>query len=885
MATRLQEDIQAVNNAVKRALTDLFGPEPAEHLDRLLDLCESEKLDDAASLIAGLPDETVARLVQAITIRFHLRNKAEQLAIARINRERGADPTKLRPESIAETVETLRREQGVGPDRLAEILAKVDVQPTLTAHPTEARRRTILGKQQRAAEALSRLADPLASAAEIAEAESDLCRCVTLLFTTDEVRLERLRVLEEVRNGLYFLAGSIWDTVPRIHRDLRDAGVETEIPPFIRYRSWIGGDRDGNPNVTADVTRETLDILRDAAMDRYLEELEYLRRDLSVSSRQVDAPQDLLDSIEADERLGLIEPDVFRHRRREPFRMKIMLMKAKLEQAKGSAEAYTAEQFLADLELLDRSLRAVGLPAVATEGPLADTLCRARTFGLHLASLDIRQHSARHESAVSELLAEAGVEQDYAALDEPARLELLTRELQNPRPLVRTQAPLSDDTTEVLRALKVVAEGHAREPESIGSVIVSMTHEISDLLEPMLLLKEIGFAHLGEDGLHCPVDLVPLFETVDDLARSASLMRELFANPVYAAHLKRRGSFQELMLGYSDSNKDGGYWIANVSLQNAQRTLAEVCQEHGIDFRFFHGRGGTVGRGGGRAGRAIRATPAVARNGRIRFTEQGEVITFRYAMAPIAHRHVEQIVGGALLTAANNEPDYARGTDLLDRVGQRAMEAYRGLIDHDDFWSYYASASPVAHIARLPLASRPVARAAGALKFDSLRAIPWVFAWTQMRATVPGWFGLGTAVGELSDAEKDELRELYTKDAFVTMLIDNAQQELARSRIDISERYATRAEAQGFFERVRSEFDRSVDAILEITQQNELLESRSVIRQSIEQRNPATDALNLIQLDLLTRFERAETDEQRQKLEPIIHSSINGVAAAMQATG
>ena len=767
---------------------------------------------------------------------------------------------------------------------------------------------------------------------------------------------------DEVHQGLHFLAGVIWDTVPRIHADVRralgrhfDVDGDLRLPPFLRYRSWIGGDRDGNPYVTADVTRWTFAVQRRAALERYVEELDALHDELSLSDRQVTVPTPLRDSLERDAEEVPLPEDEARPYRHEPFRRKVAHVRLRIRALLAEAEAvvddgapwgsgeYDAGDFVRDLELLEDGLVEAGFETVARDGRLARLLALARTFGFHLAALDFRQHSGVHEEAVAELLAAAGVESDYGALDEDARQDLLERELRNPRPLLPPGADLSEGTADLLDALRVLRDTAGREPDAVGSWIVSMTHTVSDLLEPMLLAKEVGLWALEGDEIRSAMDFVPLFETVEDLEAAGERMTALYTSDLYQAQLEARGGLQEVMLGYSDSNKDGGYWMANRSLHRAQESLGRVAREHGVDLRLFHGRGGTVGRGGGRANRAILSTPPSVHNGRIRFTEQGEVISFRYGLPDIARRHVEQIVSAMIRTVAPSDaastggstedgsstegtstatgsrdgridPSGAaspseRASSLLEAVAQRSMEAYRELIDDDDFWGWYTSATPIEHISRLPIASRPVSRGASAeVAFDGLRAIPWVFAWTQVRYMVPGWYGTGAALGELLDDDPealDDLRELYEAWPFLRAVMDSAQREMARARLPVSAEYdRLSGEGRGgdagssdFHRRIVEDFQKGREALLRITGQEELLDSDPVIQRSIELRNPYTDVLNLVQLELLRRSRASDggpstgpedgsaDDPGKEDLGQALFLSINGIAAAMQSTG
>ena len=452
---------------------------------------------------------------------------------------------------------------------------------------------------------------------------------------------------------------------------------------------------------------------------------------------------------------------------------------------------------------------------------------------------------------------------------------------------------LSDKSQYVLDALYAIADIKKLEPEAIGTYIISMTHDLSDMLEVLVLLKEAGLWSYRDGVVETDIDVSPLFETVEDLEHSEAFMAQIFEDEIYAAQLKRRDGFQEIMLGYSDSNKDGGYLMANWALNRGQDRLGRVCNKYGITMRLFHGRGGSTGRGGGRANLAIRSMPTSVQNGQIRFTEQGEIISFRYAMPEIASRHMEQIVNAVIISTEtksgkrpeNYQPDeYV--TNLFDEMSGKSMKLYRDLIDDGDFWAWYSNVTPIEHIGSLKIASRPVSRKSGAdLDFDGLRAIPWVFGWTQTRYNLPGWYGLGTALEHgLNSADGHKLLgQLYEKWPFFKTVIDNAQLEMSRTRLEIAQLY-TQFSKLDFHTRISAEFDRAEKAILSITGQKELYESSKVIKKSIQLRNPYTDVLNLIQVELMKRWKSAKESE-KDDLGYNMFLSLNGVAAAMQSTG
>jgi phosphoenolpyruvate carboxylase len=920
----LSQHVNLLGAMLGQAVRDLAGAGTLERVEQLRGLCkraahagEVGPREEAAAIIRTLDLAEIDWLLRAYTAFFHLVNQAEKEEIIRINRERARDGSSL-PESIDRAVAELRQRAGSA-EAVLHGVGRLDVQPTLTAHPTEARRRTILHKQQRIAALLRDLRRSDATAEEQERARRSIFDQITLLLSTDQVRTARPEVKDEVEQGLYFLQSAIWEVVPRVAQVLGDAlerhlGERPgEVPP-IRYRSWIGGDRDGNPNVTPELTRWTMAAHRAAALRLHLAELRELRRELSLSDRQTAVSDELRASTRADlaeVRLGAAALRAYEH---EPYRLKVTAMGLRIEALLAEAEAevrgepltsradpYDSDHFGADLEVLARSLEQTGFGPVARNGRLARLRSLNHSFGFHLAALDVRQHSRVHTGAVAELLRIAGVNQRFESLDEADRMRVLGAELRNPRPLLPRGAELPPEARDVLESFAVIQESIARDPHAIGSYIVSMTHAPSDLLAPMLLAKEAGLWRIEDGRVHSPLDFVPLFETIEDLQGAEERMRGLFTDPVYRLHVEARGGFQEIMLGYSDSNKDGGYWMANWALHRAQERLGAVCREFAVDFRLFHGRGGTVGRGGGRANFAILAMSPEAHNGRIRFTEQGEVISFRYGLPDLARRHLEQIVNAMLrVTPAvpgavdatpaegSAEPGFA---ELMERIADLSMRSYRELIDADGFWEWYTRATPIEQISRLPIASRPVSRSAAEVDFEGLRAIPWGFAWTQSRYLVPGWYGTGTALQRLLDeGHEDSLRRMYAEWTFFRVVVDNAEREMARCRLEIAAYYdALAAEARpgdgpDFHATIAAEFARARDALLRIAGRDDLLAGVPVIRKSISLRNPYTDVLNLLQVELIRRYREAEGAEQAA-LADTIFLSINGIAAAMQSTG
>ncbi|MCA9254204.1 MAG: phosphoenolpyruvate carboxylase, partial [Phycisphaerales bacterium] len=593
----LSHDIDLLSNVLARVYAEQCGAAAAATFDRLVDLCRGADLSsdspfaEVRAAAQRLSDDEIHELLKALTIRFHLVNKAEQVEIARINRERERKASIERPraESIAEAIDALKQ-RGLSLDDAMAVLGRLDIQPTFTAHPTEARRQSVLRQQRRIAGALNDVHETGLSAAEHEAIAVRMARDVHLMYATDELRVERPRVIEEVRHGLYFLRGPVWQAIPQLYRDLRAAirdryGATPALPTILRYRTWIGGDRDGNPRVTSSVTRATFAELRGAMFDLYEEELTALRRELSVSRVRVEIPDALDEAINADRvRYPLSERDQ-RVMQNEPFRMRITQMLAKLDTARETPSAYRADALVADLEAISDALNGCGMGLVASEGRLFDLIHRARTFGLHMAALDIRQHSRVHAETLAELLRLARVCDDYLALSEVEKIETLRAELHNPRPLSPIDAELSPPARDLIDTLNVIREQSAASPGAVGGYIVSMTHHVSDLLAVLVLLKEAGLWRYDGREVTCAIDVVPLLETVDDLERGPELMGALFEDETYRRHLRGRGDFQEIMLGYSDSNKDGGYWMSNWGLQRAQARLADVAADHAVALR------------------------------------------------------------------------------------------------------------------------------------------------------------------------------------------------------------------------------------------------------------------------------------------------------------
>lgn len=878
LSPELSADIQLLDQVMGKVLLEQEGEWIITSAQKLVHdpNCKLEEIDcDELRTPEGLRE-----FGKAFTMLFQLINSAEQKEIVRVNRARTLKGE--RRESIRETVRKVYDKYGK--EKLLESIDKLWIAPTLTAHPTEAKRKVVLDKLREVSHLLAQndgsndLNAPLDAGANTA---LELENVIIELWHTDEMRSQRLTVDEEVRNALYFFDRTIYEVVPWLYRDLEDAieevtGDRIVVPDIIRYHSWIGGDRDGNPNVTAAATENAAYTMQEMVVPRHQGEVEKLRWEFTQSTKFVGEVSIVNDEIEHLHEY-LSDSELERYDQ-EPYVMLLLGLIGYL----GDEEA----DFGHDLGEVREILGKIQHSILTTEGThlslrssLQDTIRRVRVFGRHLASIDVRQHSKVHEKAMGLLLFQAGILESpdaYSKLNEDDRIKVLTQELANPRPLIR-QA--DDDALSMVLDPMVLM---ANDP-SMGTYITSMSTSVSDMLEVMLFLKE-------ERVLEHKPNIVPLFETVDDLQRSGPLLRGMFDHPIYRPYVDSIG-YQEVMLGYSDSSKDGGYLAANWALQSGMREIAAVSEETGIPIRLFHGRGGTVGRGGGRASQAILSQPKGAFNGQIRFTEQGEVISFRYSLPAIAHRHLEQIVSACLLAVAEpNERDFdAEFAPVMEVLSESSRSAYRELVyETDGFWDFYTQATPIDHISLLPIASRPVYRPGSAAEgVEGLRAIPWNFAWVQSRALLVGWYGFGTALFEYlkDEANLPVLQKMYKEWPFFRTVVDNAQLELVRAHMDTAALYALRAEDQTIWHRIREEFDKTRAGLLAVTGEADLLENSKVIRQTVAFRNPLTLPINKLQIHLMNRWESLSDEEKQGTWREAMLQSIAGIAAAMQSTG
>jgi phosphoenolpyruvate carboxylase len=893
----LVEEIRRLGRILGETLAELRGPAALDRVEQTRQAAvalrqgrlEGGREAFAASIAAlGLAD--LELLAEAFTDFFHLIGAAEEQHRSRAlrARDRAGDPVEA---SIAAACTELRR-GGAGAGDIQTLLDRLLVMPVLTAHPTEARRRTVLDHLDRVSRLLAELDDPRVGAGERTALEERLREVVTALASTRKSRTARPTALDEVAAGLVVFERTLLDAVPAVYRSLERGlaeqwpGAAFRVPPFLRFGSWIGGDRDGNPFVTAEVTRAALERQRALALARHAADVRDLEGRLSASAVALPRAggEELEASIASDrERFPELARSSRSLRDDERWREKLRLMAARLDAARGRAEGGypDAESYLADLELLQRTLVAAGLGRLA-RGALGDARRRAEVFGFHLASLDLRQHSDVHARVVDELLALGG-KPGYRALPEAERTALLAELVSRASLPGPDRRRLSAEAREGIETLEVV--GRARRdggPAACERYVVSFTHAPSDLLEVVFLAR---MARLGPDELRP----VPLLEQLEDLEGAGALAATMLSTPPLRDALQGE---LEVMLGYSDSGKELGYLPSRVALHKAQLVLAQVAEAEGMTLTIFHGRGGSVGRGGGPANRAIRAQPRVALRGRFRVTEQGETVAARYGRLEIAVRDLEQMVNGVLCTSmgpAERAADAATGEreELVDRAAGAALAAYRQLTaDPARLARYALQATPLEEVPELRFASRPASRT-GALSLESLRAIPWVFSWNQSRHGIPGWFGLGSGLSALVTAVGVErARALYREWPFLRGLVDDARVALTQADMDVATHYARLAEPddRAVMDLILQEHERTLEGIRAVSGDGSLMGAWPAVEKAAARRNPYVDVLSHVQVELLRRL-RAAGGEGRERVREALMLTVNGIAAGLQTVG
>jgi len=883
----LRGEVNELGQALGHAIRTLSGEALFAHEEAVRALTkearrgaahEAVPADRWRALVSGLSLDDAEGLVRAFSIYLHLANTAEERHRMRVNAARDAASTAAAPrrESLLALVGSLKG-QGWSYEEAVQLLSSLRLHLTFTAHPTETRRWTVRGHLADIATSLDRVR------AGARQAHENLQARVALLWGTSELHNMRPSVEDEARGGLNYLPSVLWSVVPRLVGEMEHAveahyGQRPTLPPPVVFRSWIGGDRDGNPKVLPPVTAWAQAFARAQVLPLYAAEMERLARVLSLSDQRVELPEMVRQAI-ADALTDLEVPAALAN---EPFRCLCLGMAQKLRAplaGDGDRPRYReARDFLADLRTIAGGLRRIGLPAAAAT-EVRPTDLRAHVFGLDLVALDLREESRAHAGAVAELLRVGGVCDDYEALDHQAREALLIRELASARPL----APIGHQPT--THALEV-ALGALRVWQARGAYVVSMTHAPSDLLEVMVLAREVG---LYRPNAALPFDVVPLFETLADLDGAGATVTRLLDNPLFLAHVRGRRGL-EVMIGYSDSNKDAGFLAANWALYKAQETITAAARPFDVKVWFFHGRGTSTARGGGSAGRAIASLPPGTVGSRLRLTEQGEALADRYSQADLAHRHLEQLLYHLGQAAARDLRDDGAVLDpdwraALEEASRASAAAYRALFAMPGFFEFYEQLTPIREIGVLQIASRPVYRSGRVREITDLRAIPWVMSWTQVRLPLPAFFGVAEGLATIPLALR---RQLFQRWPFFASTLDSAATALGKADPEVTRGYLRLCEpalGERFFPLLADAFGRA-RAALEETFESPLLARHPVLARQIDLRDPYIDPISQLQIELLARYRAAAPDApDRARLERALMMSLLGIAAGMRNAG
>lgn len=838
-------------------------------------------------ILAG-PDTTrIIDVVRAFVAYFHLANIAEQVHRADEQAVRSGAYGGRFDEALAQV-----RESGISDEEIEELLQRLDVRPVFTAHPTESTRRTILGHRRHLSALLARLADSRADEFDRRRVERRLEEVVELLWETEELRDERPAPGDEAASLLYYLDSLARNVVPNLLDDvaaaLEDVGIPVPASGLLRFGTWVGGDRDGNPNITPDVTLEVLALQRSRALTLLSDSIQRLIADLSVSTHNATITGELERSLEADAKdLPEVLARFGRLNATEPYRLKCSYIAARISKTGLDATGYhSAANLIADLELVRDSLNAANaIHAARRVERVAKTV---RVFGFQLASMDVRQEASQHHASLATLLdtAEAG-HQRYEELERAQRTERLSLELGEHRTLLSRGSEVPDGVA-LFDAIKRAKSRFG--DEAIENYIVSMTRGVDDLLAPVLLAREAGLVdvHRGIADL----DFVPLFETIDELARAGELLDSALSDPNYRQVVKLRGDRQEVMLGYSDSNKLGGITTSQWLIHRAHRSLRDVARAHGVRLRLFHGRGGAVGRGGGPTGQAILAQPFGTVNGMVKYTEQGEVISDKYLIPELARANLELTLAAAVRASLLHRDSWhsadvlERWDAVMDRVSDAAYSKYRELVEDPDLVDYFSSSTPVDELSRLNIGSRPTHRSGNSASLDDLRAIPWVFGWTQSRQIIPGWYGVGTGLATAREAGLgDTVAEMAKEWHFFPTFLSNVEMALFKTDLEIARQYVNTlvdADRTHLFDLITEEYERTVAEVTQLLGVEQLLDSQPILRRTLRTRDVHLAPLHHLQVQLLDAVRNGARDTTAERA---LHLTINGIATGLRNTG
>ncbi|WHY02158.1 phosphoenolpyruvate carboxylase [Neobacillus sp. DY30] len=907
----LRRDVKLLGQILGEILVSHGGNELFDKVEKIRLMCktlrthfDNEIYSELKEEITNLSSPMRKQVIRAFSMYFHLINIAEQNH--RIRRRRQyqlEDDSIVQPDSIESAILSLK-ENNINEEMIQEVLNKLSLELVITAHPTEAAKRSILEIQQRIAVILKKLDYPLITKRERSKLEESLFNEVAILWQTDELRHNKPTVLDEVRNGLYYFDQTLFEVLPEIHREVElcleknYSDTKWDVPNFLRFGSWIGGDRDGNPNVTPEVTWETLHKQRKLVLKKYKNVLVDLMKRYSHSTTRVEVSDELVQSLEVEEDKYLTDDKKWPVEG-EVYRRKFAIIIERLKQVGKSDLGYhSSEELLEDLYVVKRSLN--NHHPVAHELKTIQKLIRqVQLFGFHLATLDIRNHSGEHEAAISEILRKVQITDNYAQLSEDEKVKILENILMDPRPLLLLNEDYTPETQQMIQVFQMIKNAHKEYGKrSISVYLVSMTRSASDLLEVLVLAKEAGIYRLHTDGtVESQLNVAPLLETIDDLTAGPKIMETLFQMPVYRNHLKVMNDQQEIMLGYSDGSKDGGTLTANWKLYKAQLEIHEMANKYHIGLKFFHGRGGSLGRGGGPLNKSLLSQPAETIGDGVKITEQGEVLSSRYLLEDIAYRSLEQATSTLLLATAHVSKEAEPGDlrdecweSAIEEISDAALKKYQSLVFGDaDFLTYFNEATPLRELGDLNIGSRPMSRKNRG-RFEDLRAIPWVFAWTQSRQLLPAWYAAGTGLESYAlkgEQNLQQLQKMYENWPFFRSTIDNLQMALMKADITTAKEYLLLVEDQKIAERIFTnileEYERTKAILLKITGDKELLDHTPNIKDSVYRRNPYVDPLNFLQVELIKEL-RSQNEPSEELLTEVL-LTISGISAGLRNTG
>ena len=926
---QLQKDIDYLENLLARVICEQEGEELLSKVEQFRNVCRELRYrydrqveKKLIQFIEKLDLTETAKLIQIFDISFHLLNVAEENFAMQERRNQQRPGIRFRPDPLEASIQALAKER----KELQALQLQLDqmrIEPVMTAHPTEAKRQTILEKYRRIYLLMLKRINPVWTPRELEVVEEEILSEISLLWQTGDIFLEHPTVFEEVQGVLFYFKETFFPVIPQLFAEtehyfsralIRNRLHPVAMPVFLKFGSWVGGDRDGNPKVTTRITEWTLRTHRQLVLELYRDSVRSLTENLSQSRNLVPVNPDLALSIESDREKLDPSGRVSSRNVHEPYRQKCSFIEMKIEESLHYNRLYLekknpdderlfpfkgyefSSELLSDLRLIQQSL--VSQKGEQISRALVEPLIRqVQVFGFHLAALDIRQDSLQHRKALQELLQKAHVHASFETLPENRKIEILSRELLTVRPLIPAGMSLSPDTEETLKLFRLIRKAQDEMGmEAIGSYIISMTSALSDILAALVLCKEAGLFGNWEGTVpQARLDIVPLFETIADLKQADRIMTEAYRHPSYRAYLEGRKNIQEIMLGYSDSSKDGGMLASSWELYKTQKKLTALSESADIKLRLFHGRGGTVGRGGGPTHAAILAQPEGTVNGQIKITEQGEVVSSKYANRGTALHHLGLMTAGVFTAsmkpkrAPAKERSYERAFNVISDL---SYELYRKLVENPSLADYFHEATPISEIGLLNIGSRPVYRKKGG-RFEDLRAIPWVFSWTQNRHLISAWYPIGSALEQfIQDGKQRNLSlliDMYRNWPFFSNLIDNIQMTLAKTDMHIAKLYSTLVQdlsvRETVFNLFNEEYSKLVAIILKIVQSDALLSNDLPLQRSIALRNPFIDPIHYMQVRLLRLLRSGEYGAEREKLTHAILLSINCIATGMRNTG